>query len=433
LSDIGHAALDVAGLVPGVGEVADLANAAWYAAEGDYANAALSAASAIPFAGYAASAAKGAKYAAKGVDAAQSASKGADAARTGSKAANAAQGGGKAAPSPAKASSGGGGPTGGAKAASGGGSAGPAKAGGRSAGASRGSTSGGSAASRGGNCRTNSFIPGTAVLMADGSYKAIEDVELGDDVLATDPELGVTEARPVVALITGDGDKRLVEVTVHADGADTAAVVATDGHPFWVQDRGSFVAAKDLQPGDRVEDADGDEVTVVAVRAWTQTRQVHNLTVDGIHTYYVRAGSTDLLVHNCTFENNQPQNWAAEKQAMDASGFTPTTAGSSGFRELVLSKEPFLWAVRGDGTLAVGPVRFNGMEVKHSMLAGGNPVRGAGMGQSPYGGSIKLNNHSGHYWKDNDDWRRVKDDVGTPAFENAGVSVMARDLGMTNR
>ena len=35
LSDVGHAALDVAGLVPGVGEVADLANSAWYAAEGD--------------------------------------------------------------------------------------------------------------------------------------------------------------------------------------------------------------------------------------------------------------------------------------------------------------------------------------------------------------------------------------------------------------
>ncbi|GAB7038305.1 MULTISPECIES: hypothetical protein [Catenuloplanes] len=88
LSDIGHAALDVVGLVPGVGEVADLANAAWYAAEGDYGNAALSAASAVPFAGYAASAVKGAKYAAKGADAAQGAARSADTARSGAKAAN---------------------------------------------------------------------------------------------------------------------------------------------------------------------------------------------------------------------------------------------------------------------------------------------------------------------------------------------------------
>ncbi len=58
LSEIGHGALDVIGLIPVVGEVADLANAAWYAGEGDYTMAALSAAAAIPGAGYAANAAK---------------------------------------------------------------------------------------------------------------------------------------------------------------------------------------------------------------------------------------------------------------------------------------------------------------------------------------------------------------------------------------
>ena len=54
----GHFALDVAGLVPGYGEFADGANAAWYAAEGDYTNAALSTAAMIPFAGWGAAATK---------------------------------------------------------------------------------------------------------------------------------------------------------------------------------------------------------------------------------------------------------------------------------------------------------------------------------------------------------------------------------------
>jgi RHS repeat-associated protein len=67
-SKIGHGVLDVAGLVPGVGEVADLANAAWYTAEGDYTMAALSAAAAVPFAGWAAT---GAKAAIKGTAAAE--------------------------------------------------------------------------------------------------------------------------------------------------------------------------------------------------------------------------------------------------------------------------------------------------------------------------------------------------------------------------
>tara|TARA_B100001093_G_C26826397_1_gene1014226 strand:- start:1426 stop:2082 length:657 start_codon:yes stop_codon:yes gene_type:complete len=68
----GHLGLDVLGLVPLVGNIADGANAAWYGAEGDYANAALSAAAAIPGAGYAAF---GAKMVGKGLKAAKPAVK----------------------------------------------------------------------------------------------------------------------------------------------------------------------------------------------------------------------------------------------------------------------------------------------------------------------------------------------------------------------
>lgn len=58
INKAGHMALDIAGLVPGVGEVADGVNAAWYAGEGDYKNAALSAAAMVPFAGWAATGTK---------------------------------------------------------------------------------------------------------------------------------------------------------------------------------------------------------------------------------------------------------------------------------------------------------------------------------------------------------------------------------------
>ncbi|MFV2106053.1 hypothetical protein, partial [Micromonospora sp. LOL_015] len=33
-------------------------------------------------------------------------------------------------------------------------------------------------------------------------------------------------------------------------------------------------------------------------RQWSETRTVHNLTIDDIHTYYVLAGKTPVLVHN---------------------------------------------------------------------------------------------------------------------------------------
>lgn len=56
--DAGQTLLDVAGLVPGFGEVADGTNALIYLARGDNVNAALSAAAMIPFAGWGATGAK---------------------------------------------------------------------------------------------------------------------------------------------------------------------------------------------------------------------------------------------------------------------------------------------------------------------------------------------------------------------------------------
>lgn len=49
--DIGHGALDVIGIIPGLGEAADLTNAAWYAAEGNYLDAGLSVISMVPVVG----------------------------------------------------------------------------------------------------------------------------------------------------------------------------------------------------------------------------------------------------------------------------------------------------------------------------------------------------------------------------------------------
>ncbi|WP_157856480.1 MULTISPECIES: ricin-type beta-trefoil lectin domain protein [Streptomyces] len=89
-SDWGHAALDVVGLVPVVGEAADIANGIWYTAEGNYVDAGLSFSSAIPIVGYGASAAKGAKYVDEGIEAVQAVTKTTDKAADAKGAANAA-------------------------------------------------------------------------------------------------------------------------------------------------------------------------------------------------------------------------------------------------------------------------------------------------------------------------------------------------------
>lgn len=69
-SEAVHGALDAVGLVPGLGEGADLINAGIYLVEGDKLNAGLSAMASIPFAGWGATAVKTGKRAVNAVEAA---------------------------------------------------------------------------------------------------------------------------------------------------------------------------------------------------------------------------------------------------------------------------------------------------------------------------------------------------------------------------
>jgi hypothetical protein len=147
----------------------------------------------------------------------------------------------------------------------------------------------------------NSFVTGTRVLMADDTTRAIEDIKIGDQVVATDPKMGRTEAKPVTALISGNGAKHLVKITVDVDGAgDTATddVTATDNHPFWVPALRQWVDAEQLQPGMWLRTSAGTHVQITAIKAWVAVERVHNLTIDGLHTYHVLAGDQAILVHN---------------------------------------------------------------------------------------------------------------------------------------
>jgi uncharacterized protein YukE len=68
LSSTGHSAVDLGGLIPGLGEIADGGNALWYAAEGDPTNAGLSAAGMVPIVGMGATGSRALRNAAKGAD-----------------------------------------------------------------------------------------------------------------------------------------------------------------------------------------------------------------------------------------------------------------------------------------------------------------------------------------------------------------------------
>ncbi|MDG4831587.1 HYD1 signature containing ADP-ribosyltransferase family protein [Solwaraspora sp. WMMD1047] len=148
----------------------------------------------------------------------------------------------------------------------------------------------------------NSFAPGTPVRMADGSSKPIEQVEPGDSVVATDPETGETNPQQVTAAVEGTGTKHLIDLTLVGAGAGgggpPATVTATDGHRFYSPTRG-WAEAAHLKVGDELRDEFGTPVTVAKLSRHTRQATVHNLTVNDTHTYYVEAGTTPVLVHNC--------------------------------------------------------------------------------------------------------------------------------------
>jgi hypothetical protein len=83
--------------------------------------------------------------------------------------------------------------------------------------------------------------------------------------------------------------------------ATSATVVlhTTTHHPFWDQDTQSWVNAADLTPGHHLHTTNGQQVTITAVHSHTGAQVMRDLTIADIHTYYVMAGNTPVLVHNC--------------------------------------------------------------------------------------------------------------------------------------
>jgi RHS repeat-associated protein len=161
----------------------------------------------------------------------------------------------------------------------------------------------------------HSFNPATPVLMADGSAKPIGDIKLGEKVAATEPSTGVTVAQPVTALHV-NLDRDLTDVVVRpvneGDGgrstrgpteattAPTTTLQTTQNHPFWDVTAQAWVEAKDLKVGEStLTGPDGELLLVTGVHNFTGTSAMRDLTVNSIHTYYVMAGETPVLVHNC--------------------------------------------------------------------------------------------------------------------------------------
>ncbi|UUW92396.1 HINT domain-containing protein [Pimelobacter simplex] len=152
---------------------------------------------------------------------------------------------------------------------------------------------------QGGPC---SFAGSTEVLMADGSLKPIDEVVVGDEVVATDPETGEQAAKRVSRVWVHRDDLIALALNADVDGDGRPdRLVTTEDHPFWNATDGVWEGPQDLDVGDELVDDHGRRVGVLGLEPGsTRVGWAYNLTVEDLHTYHV--GASRILVHNTNGE-----------------------------------------------------------------------------------------------------------------------------------
>ena len=174
------------------------------------------------------------------------------------------------------------------------------------------------------------FVAGTLVLTAIG-HEAIEKIEAGDWVWATDPETGETELKQVVQTFRNE-TKELVHITVNGE-----EIVCTPTHPFYVPQKG-WTEAIQLRAGDRLQLLNGEYIVVEQVQheLLESPETTYNFEVEDFHTYYV--GEEPVLVHNSCRGNAVKKAWKAEAENVKNGGTGITRLWSPDEQAQLLSK-----------------------------------------------------------------------------------------------
>jgi Flp pilus assembly pilin Flp len=162
---------------------------------------------------------------------------------------------------------------------------------------------------RGGAC----FVAGTPVQTERGA-QPIEEVQVGDRVLARDPESGEVGYHAVLRTSVKVEREVLTLDVVDGQGAHQILHVTPD-HPFFTGGRG-LVAAGDLDvERDRLADASQAPLRIAAAFSEPDTTTVYNLEVAEAHTYFV--GDLSVWVHNGVCDGG----WANHDGALRGVGY----------------------------------------------------------------------------------------------------------------
>ena len=133
------------------------------------------------------------------------------------------------------------------------------------------------------------FVAGTMVHTPEG-LKAIETLTPDDVVFAFDADTMQVVEAPVVNLHVHEGESVFELV------AGETMLLATGNHPFYLEEHGKYERLDHLERGYQLRQLDGQSVPVESIKPQEQPQTVYNITVDGLHNYFV--GQHGILVHN---------------------------------------------------------------------------------------------------------------------------------------
>ncbi|MFD9436154.1 polymorphic toxin-type HINT domain-containing protein [Streptomyces sp. NPDC060002] len=145
-----------------------------------------------------------------------------------------------------------------------------------------------------------SFTPETPVLLANGKSKPIGKVKLGDKVATADTKTGKRKGARAVSAVWINHDYDLVDLRIRQADGTTSVLHTTAKHLIWDDTLHKWVPTGELAVGHALNTATNQHARVVSVTVRPGDQYMYNLTVNDLHTYYVLAGSTSVLVHNCT-------------------------------------------------------------------------------------------------------------------------------------
>jgi RHS repeat-associated protein len=137
------------------------------------------------------------------------------------------------------------------------------------------------------------FVAGTLVMTPSG-LRPIEDIEVGDLVMAWDEKSGRVEMRAVTHLIRPD-PKLVWRLEARDADGELEVFFATDDHPWLIQGLG-WVETKSLRAGQVLTTADGRGMAVVEVAPTDRVERTYNLSVAGFQTFLL--GEDGAVVHN---------------------------------------------------------------------------------------------------------------------------------------